>query len=240
MCMPVGAQAPSPLAFEVASIKPSEPGATGGGIRPLLGGRTYIARNVPVRLMIKLMYKITDSQISGGPDWMNAALFDIEARAPRASNIDDLHEMFKNLLAERFGLRFHNETRELPLFALTVDKSGSRMKISESNKEFEIPIQPVARGKITGERVPMPYFAWFLSQQLNQPVVDKTGLDRFYDFQLEWRPEAPVGVDAPSGDTSDAPDFFTALRQELGLKLEKQKGPVQVMMIDHLDKPSAN
>ena len=230
-------------AFEVASIKPSQPGAQRGMIRPLAGGQTYIAANVPVRLMIELMYKVTDSQISGGPAWLNTDRFDIEARAEHPSNVDELHTMFQTLLAERFGLRFHTEMRELPLFALVVDKGGPKMKLSESEQAFEIPLKPMGRGKVAGERVPMNYLAWFLAQALDRPVVDKTGLDRFYDFQLEWTQEPPKGFVAPPGEgreIPEGPDLFGALRQELGLKLESQKGSVPVMVIDHIEKPSKN
>lgn len=231
------------LAFEVASIRPSDPGAQGGIIRPLAGGQTYIANNVPVRLIIKLMYKVTDNQISGGPDWMNTDRYDIRARAERPCNSDELHEMFKTLLADRFGLRFHTETREMPLLALVVDKAGHKMKVSEREHAFEIPVKPAGRGRISGERVPMGYFAWFLAQQLNRPVADKTGLDGFYDFQFEWAPEPLAGIVVPPGPERalpDGPDLFTALRQQLGLRLENQRGPVPVMIIDHLEKPSSN
>ena len=102
----------APLAFEVASVKPSKPGERGGGIRPLPGGQTYVATNVPLRLMIKLMYKITDSQR------INTDLYDIQAKADRPSNLDDLHVMFQTRLADRFKLEFHRETRELPAFVL--------------------------------------------------------------------------------------------------------------------------
>jgi|SRR5579862_218478 len=237
------AQTAPPLAFDVASIKPSPPDARGGMIRPRPGGQSYVAANVPLWLMIKLMYKVTDSQISGGPEWMNSDRFDIEARAERPSNIDELHEMFKTLLADRFALKFHTETRELPMLALTVDKSGQKMKLSESQQPFEIPIKPAGRGKVAGERVPMSHLAWFLAQQLNRPVVDQTGLDAFYDFELEWAPEPPPGLAIPQNELRDrpeGPDLFSAVRQQLGLKLESQKGPVQVMVIDHVEKPSAN
>jgi uncharacterized protein (TIGR03435 family) len=149
---------PAPLAFDVISIKPHPPGQNrGGGIRPLPGGQSYIATGVPVKLIIKLMYRITDSQISGDPGWLENELYDIQAKAEKPSNIDQLHEMFQTLLADRFHLQFHREMRELSAYALTVDKSGPKLKLNESPQDFEIPIKPTARGKISGVRVPMPY-----------------------------------------------------------------------------------
>jgi len=227
-----------PLAFEVATVKPSKPDARGGGIKPLPGGQTYIATNVPLRLMMKLMYKITDSQIIGGPEWMNTALYDVEGKAERPSNVDQLHEMFQTLLAERFKLQFHREKRELPAFVLTVDKSGSKLKLNTSAENFDIPIKPAGRGRAAGERVPMNYFTWFLAQQLNRPVVDQTGLDRFYDFNLEWAPELPPGVNgAEPPPSADGPTIFTAIREQLGLKLESKKAPVETFVIDRVERP---
>lgn len=246
------AQSPAErLGFDVASIRLSKPGGRGGGIRPLPGGQTYVATNVPVRLIIRLMYRLADSQLVGGPAWLNTELYDIEAKTEmRGATSDQLHEMFQTLLTDRFKLRFHEETNEASRYVLTVDKAGSKMKISEAPNNFDIPIQGAGRGKIVGRRVPMPYFCWFLSQGLNAPVVDQTGLDKNYDFALEWSPElqdAAKAGPALLGNTanepapsSDGPTLFTALREQLGLKLESRKGPVQVFVIDHVERPTAN
>ena len=243
--------APAPLAFDVASIKLSKRGGRGGGIRPLQGGQTYVATNVPVRLIIRLMYRLADSQLVGGPEWLNTELYDIEGKTEmKGATSDQLHEMFQALLADRFKLKFHQETKEIVRFVLTVDKSGSRMKISEAPNNFDIPIQGAGRGKIVGQRVPIPHFCWFLSQGLNVPVVDKTGLDKNYDFTLEWSPElqdaAKAGLAVPGNAPNElpavsyGPTLFTALREQLGLKLEPQKAPVQVLVIDHAQKPTEN
>ena len=132
----------APLAFEVASVKKSEPGGRGGGIRPMQGGQTYVATNVALRLMIKLMYGITDSQIQGGPDWINNELYDVRAKAERPSNIDELHQMFQTLLADRFKLQFHRETKTLPVYELVVDKRA-KLKANEGTEAFaDFPIKP--------------------------------------------------------------------------------------------------
>lgn len=237
----------APLAFEVTSVKPSEPGANGGGIRPLPGGQTYVASNVPLRLMIKLMYKINDSQIVGGPGWMNDELYDVEGKAESPSTLDQLHEMFQTLLADRFKLQFHRETREQRAYVLTVDRGGSKLKVNSSPEPFDIPIKPEGRGKIVGTRVPMSYFCWFMSQRLNEPVLDQTGLTGFYDFTLEIVPRDEPFRDAPGGPVNpgmnqppQAEVLAVPLREQLGLKLESRKAPVDVFVIDHVERPAAN
>lgn len=234
----------APLKFEVASIKPSPPGPRDfAGIRPLAGGQTYVAHSVPLRLMIKLMYKITDDQIVGGPSWMSDQLWDVDAKAEKASNLDQLHEMFRNLLADRFQLQFHKEKRELTALVMTVDKSGSKLKTSEGTDPYDIPIKGAGRGKIAGTRVPISYFCWYIAQNMNIPVVDQTGLTGFYDFTFQLPLPPPPAPGAPETRITPSdllPDFIAALRDQLGLKLEHKKAPVEVFVIDRVDKPSEN
>jgi len=238
-------QSGTPLAFEVASVKLSKPGGRSGGIRPLPGGQTYIAQNAPVKLIMKLMFHLTDQQISGAPSWFDTEFYDVEAKAEHPSTLEQLHQMFQSLLIERFKIQFHRETRELPTYLLTVDKSGSKMKVNNSPNDFsDFPLRAAGRGKMLGERESMSHFAWSLAQQLGRPVVDKTGLDGNYDFTFEFTPE-PVGLkgaiearDAPPA--SDSPSIFVALKEQLGLKLESHKGPVEILVIDHAEKPSEN
>jgi uncharacterized protein (TIGR03435 family) len=172
-------------------------------------------------------------------------LYDVEAKAEKPSSIDQLHEMFQTLLTDRFQLKFHRETRTLAAYALTVDKAGSKMTLNPSSEPFDVPMKPVARGKIAGVHVAMTYLSWFLSEQLNRPVLDKTGLGRFYDFTLEWAPEpiGPMGPLPPGVEAlppMDGPTIFTALKEQLGLRLEAQKGQVEVFVIDHVERPKAN
>jgi len=233
------------LEFEVASIRPSKPGADGGGIKPLPGGQTYVATNIPVKVMIKLMFHLNDRQISGDPGWLETDLYDVEAKADRSHNIDELHVMFQNLLADRFRLRFHKETRMLPAYELVVDKSGAKLTENKSPEHFDIPVRPTGFGNLEATHCSMSYFSWILSQMLDRPVLDQTGLTQFYDFKLEWTPELPPGLaarpDAAANlPPTNGPDIFTALREQLGLKLESHKGPVEVMIIDHVERPSEN
>ena len=233
------------LEFEVASVKPSKPGADGGVIKPLPGGQTYVATNAPVKMMIKLMFHLNDRQISGGPGWLETDLYDVEAKADGPHTIEELHVMFQNVLIDRFKLQVHKEMRMLPAYELVVDKSGPKLRENTSPEHFDIPVRPAGFGKLEATHCSMSYFSWLLSQRLDRPVIDQTGLGRFYDFKLEWTPEPPANLGIRGGaeanlPPTNGPDIFTALREQLGLKLESRKGPVEVMVIDHVESPSEN
>jgi uncharacterized protein (TIGR03435 family) len=171
-------------------------------------------------------------QIIGGPDWIDTDRFDVEARADQPYSVDDLHVMFQNLLADRFNLKFHKEIKEGPVYALSVDKSGLKIKADGTGQALGIPIVPATGGGFSGTRVPIQYLCWWLGQQLQndgRPVIDETGLDQSYDSRDSLPPEI-----------QNLPSIFDALKQQLGLKLEAKKGPVEYFVIDHVDKPSAN
>jgi uncharacterized protein (TIGR03435 family) len=180
------------LTFEVASIKPTKPGGRGGGIKPKSAGQGYDAQGATVRLMISLMYRMPMQHVTGGPAWLDSDQWDVEARADKAHSLDDLHIMFQNLLADEFKLKFHKETREGPVYALSVDKSGSKMKVNDSPQDFEIPIGGGGNGTFTGKRVPMEYLCYWLGQRLrndDRQVIDRTGLAGNYDFTLSFMPD---------------------------------------------------
>lgn len=226
--------------FDVASIRLSQPGLRGGSIKPLPGGSGYTAQNIPVKLMISLMYKVPMRQIEGGPDWLNTDNYDIEARTDHPSNIDDLHTMFENLLADRFRLKFHKEIKEGPVYALVVDKSGLKMKIDGTGQDLKIPINYGKENEAIGTRVPMRYLCWWIGQQLrrdDRPVIDETGLKDSYDFTLRFAPEVPP--DVPK-ENLDLPSIFDGLRDQLGLRLVAKNGPVESYVIDHIERPSEN
>ena len=232
------------LTFDVATIRPSKQGDRNGGIKALPGGNGYTAQNIPVKLMISLMYRVPMRQITGGPDWLDTDRYNVEARVERSYSIDDLHIMYQNLLADRFNLKFHIETKEGPVYALMLDTPGSKMKINESLQDYKIPMNFGPEGAV-GIRVPMPYLCWWLGQQLQnsgRPVIDLTGLDKNYDFTLSFMPELPPDVSREnlSPEVRDRPSLFDALKQQLGLKLVAQKGPIDHYVIDHIDRPSDN
>jgi uncharacterized protein (TIGR03435 family) len=245
MSYSASAQAPSRLTFEVASIKLAKPGTRGGGIKALPGGQEYTAQNVPIRLIMSLMYKVPIRQITGGQGWLDTDGYDIEAKADHSYSLDDLHVMFQNLLADKFHLKFHKEIKEGPVYALMVDKSGTKLKLNEGPQDYKIPIEQGRDGVAIGTRVPMEYFCWWLGQilQLDQrPVINRTGLDKNYDFTLAFAPELPPNFpkeNLPPG-LLDRPTIFDALKQQLGLRLEATKGPVEILVIDHVERPDEN
>lgn len=240
------APTPTRLEFEVASVKPTKPGTQGGGIKPLPGGQTYVATNVPVGLMIRLMFHLNTSQISGGPGWLDTDRYDVDAKADGPHTVDELHVMFQNLLVDRFKLKFHYETKTLPAYELVVDKSGPKITENHNPENFDIPIQVREIGSVQATHCSMSYFSWVASQFLNKPVVDQTGLTGYYDFKLEFAPEIPQAVldrlqaEGRPAPTLNGPDLFTAIREQMGLRLDSHKGPVQVMVIEHVEKPSEN
>lgn len=245
-CAPAQTVKPTPM-FEVVSVKPTDPSAprTTCFMRGQPGGQTFIGRCVPLALMIKYAYKIVDSQLSGGPDWLNTTLFDFEAKTDRPATRADLEPMFQAFLADRFKLQVHTETRAMQALILTVDKTSNKMTPNTSDYEWEIPIQPVpgATPKVKGVRCPMPYLSWYIGQMQNRPVLNRTGLSGFWDFTLEFVPDRMVARTGPNGEPppgTDGPNIYTALREQLGLKLEAEKALVDVYVIDHAEKATAN
>jgi len=245
------AAAPSSLKFEVASLKPSQPNEPGPyGIRPAPGGERYLASNVTLKLMIMVAYRVKDSQVAGGPAWMNTDRYDMNAKAERPSSVEDLHLMLQDLLAERFKLQFHRQTKELPIYALTVDKGGPKLQPHEAQSAgdpwIDVKFEP-PKMMWHGTFAPMGYFAWRLSLILDRPVIDQTNLSGGYDFDVAFTPELPLDRTPPEGTLRNAapldtsgPTIFEAVRQQLGLKLERQKGPADIMVIDHAEKPVEN
>src|SRR5580700_4206522 len=177
-------EAHTPLTFEVASVKPSASGLF-GGIRPTEGGQRYVARGATVRFMIRATYHIIDDQIIGAPAWMNTERFDVEGRAARPSSLRQLQEMFQTLLADRFRLQFHRETKQLPAFALTVDKMGPKLTANDNPDEVgDVSVGP-STGKLPGmyvRKASMSYLCWHLAQfpDVGRPVLDRTDLKGYY------------------------------------------------------------
>jgi uncharacterized protein (TIGR03435 family) len=226
--------------FEVASLKPSQPGEQGGGIRPAPGGQRYVAGNMPLRQLIMVAWRVKIDQVSGGPGWIDTDRWDMNAQAERPSSIDELHVMLQNLLKERFKLQMHSETKEHPVYVLTVDKGGLKMKPHEIGTANDPWIDQPGVGKLNAKFTPMDYFAWRLSMILDRPVLDRTELKGGYDFDLSWTPDLPSGLPEGAPVDTSGPTIFAALPKQLGLKLEPQRGPVEIMVIDHAEKPAGN
>ena len=259
--------------YEVASIKPDKSGTN--MIRLMYSPGGLNATNSTVRMLINTAYGVEDNQLSGGPSWLNSEHYDIEAKMDSAT-ADALHklsedegrlarqQMLQALLADRFKLAIHRETKELPVYSLVVDKNG--LKIQEAKPGDTYPngikgpdgkggagmMMMNGRGSLTGQGVQIANLVRVLSRQLGRSVVDKTGLTGKYDFALKWTPDesqgamlrAPAGGQPGAGGApppdSSGPSIFTALQEQLGLKLESQKGPVEILVIDHVERPSEN
>jgi uncharacterized protein (TIGR03435 family) len=156
-----------------------------------------------------------------------------------------MQQKLQALLADRFQLSIHRETKEQPLYALVIGKSGS--KLQESQSKHDARHMMMGGGDFEGQGVPLEMLTAALSRQLGRPVIDHTRLKGHYDFKLEWTPEPgqsggplPPGVEGPPPADLNGPSLFTAIQEQLGLRLESQKGPVDVLVVDRVEKPSEN
>jgi bla regulator protein blaR1 len=262
LCLRLGAQS-AELKFEVASIKPNTfvDGPTEMGTQP--GGRVTII-NVPLRLLIRNAYEIQDSQLVDAPQWIAEQRFDIVAKAngeiprPVPGNPGPLQGMMRSLLAERFKLAVHRETREIPAYTLQFARSDRRLgpqlhpsrtdcaALAASGRPQASPDQKprcgvrANGGHMLAGGLPVAQLATLLSTMVDRTVVDRTGLSGAYDFELNWTPDrTPRRLDA-APSSPDNPSIFTALREQLGLKLESAKTPTEVLIIDHVERPTPN
>ena len=230
-----GARGQSPQQFEVAVIRPNPAGASAGTNFDLFeGGRLRII-NEPVKLMIRVAFQIQNSQIAGGPGWVGSDRYDIEAKTGRPEKIEpgQLSPLMQGLLSERFHLRVHRETRDLAVYALVAAKSGPKLKPKAEGEGSAMNTKGgPGRSQLTGTGVSMKLLAGYVGNRLGRIVLDKTGLSDSYDFTLDWAPEQ-----APD---SSVPSLVTALQEQLGLRIESARSPVEVLVIDSIDRPSEN
>ena len=245
MSVAVGQNNQRRLVYDVASIRPSRPSAPAGGIDPLPGGTGYKGEGVSVKVMLSVMYRVPLWQIVGGPDWLNDERFDVQAITETPYSTDDLHLMFQNLLADRFHLKLHKETKLAQAYILTIAKSGLKMTESPAAHDHNIPITNGKNNEFIGNSVRMGFFCWWLGLRLQndqRPVIDQTGLSGAYDFKLSFRPQlAPNGsMDTNNPEQDNRPSIFDALKDQLGLVLTPQKGPVETLVIDSVERPSEN
>ena len=264
------ASTPAP-SFDVASIKPNHGGT--GFFRIGASPGRFVADNGTLRFLLQYAYRVKDAQIVGAPSWIDSEHYDIEAKTDDSSAdtqrklMSDeqgaqLRLMVQSLLADRFKLALHHDTKELPIYALVVAKNGPKLHESAATSDDPPPSGPptpdgpqprhsmrmMGRGNLSINAGNLDMFADLLSHQLGLMIVNKTGLKGSYDFTLKWTPDegqgqmpgGPPPGDAPPPPDASGPTIFTALQEQLGLKLESQKGPVDTIVIDHVERPSEN
>lgn len=244
--------------FDVASVKPSHSGGLILRVTP-----DGFSGHLPVKILIMYAYNVMNFQISGGTGWIDSERYDIEAKIDEATisalkklpweeESDQRRRMMQSLLAERFKLKVSHSSKELPIYALVVAKNGPKLTKSAASPAVSGNRDPnhtmsIRSGEITATRIPMSEFAEQLARHVGRNVVDKTGLEGIYDFTLHWTPE-PQGLAAGPPDSqlpaapldSSGPSIFIALQEQLGLKLESQKGPVETLIIESVERPSEN
>jgi uncharacterized protein (TIGR03435 family) len=244
--VPPGQSAP---AFEVASVKTNTSGAAEGSLGPRPGG--YGATNVPLRIVIVRAYQLRPFQVVGGPSWIDSERFDLDARASASQSHDEVLAMLQALLAERFKLVVRRETREQPVYALVTARHdglfGPQLKRSTTECSSRTAADPTGpcrmggsftgrSGSLQGVGQPLTQLATHLGTAADRIVLDRTGLAGTFDFTLTWK-SGGFGV-SRVGAADDGPSLFTALQEQLGLELEPARGPVEVLVIDSVARPT--
>jgi uncharacterized protein (TIGR03435 family) len=253
--------------FEVASVKPAARDDLGSEINTRPGGQ-LIVTNMPLSAMIMYAWEVKRSQVSGITGWIGSQAYDVVAKPDQPRTESEIKSMLKALLADRFGLVIHRETAEQTVYALTVAKPGKTgpglVEYQQGScPDFDAtkPRAPSEPGKLPtvycgnffrgrswmkGAAVPLANLVDGLSPVVGGTVIDETGLSGKYNISLEWTPAPTASVpplsDAPNAPPpeSTGPTIFTALQEQLGLKLQSRKGLVQLLVIDHAEKPDAN
>jgi uncharacterized protein (TIGR03435 family) len=220
----------------------------------------FTAKVATINLVIALAYSVYPFQIFGAPSWVNSERYDIQAKEsdataeelrklPPERAVENQALLLQSLLADRFGLQVSRQSKELPIYALVVAMGGP--KFQQAKPDDKGPDVQLGAGQLTFRACPMATVVTVMSNVMHRTVLDRTGLKGNYGFTVQWNrnqtmsgmPREPGGgspePDAASLDSS-GPSFFTALREQAGLKLESTKGPVDVIVIDHIEKPSEN
>lgn len=240
--------------FEVASVKPTADLKSPGQIVHMAGERGYHGVNMALLQYIRVAYQVRDDQISA-PEWLGSEYIDVDAKADHSCTADELHQMLQHLLEDRFQIRLHREIKMANGYELRVEAGGPRMTEHDAADHRMLPLLN-GPGIHQGVAVAMQYLAFFLSAELGQTVVDKTGLTGHYDFQVTWGYNGPMQMaqappppgagagpgpgEMPMAAAPSGPTVFEALKKQLGLRLERAKVPVEHLVIDHIAKLSEN
>jgi len=244
----MGLLAQSAKEFDVVSVKPSAPDEDNSLMMQNLPGGSIRFVGVPLRLIIMAAYDVKAFQIFGGPDWIKTERWDVLAKADGIAGripMEQERPMIRALMVDRFGLRSHKETKEMPVYGLVVDKRGLKLAVHSAG-ERQV---GNGNGSLRVKKIGMEWLSEWLSRKLGRVVIDQTGLKEEYDFALAWSPDPeennsdytgmPPSVPRPHVETN-GPSIFTALQEQLGLRLVSQKGAVEIIVIDGVERPSAN
>jgi len=255
--------------FEVASIKAHKSAGTMEMSRLLYTPNGLSATNVTLQTLIRDVYRVQESQISGAPNWLNSEKYDVDARMEKSvadelrkldpmQSLPERQRMLQALLADRFKLTLHRETKQLPIYALAIAENGPKIQEAKPGDTYANGIKGfdgrpggpgnirMGRGMLTGQALSMADFVRALSELLGRPVLDKSGLTGKYDLALQWTPgEGELPMLSRAEGTPSGPNFappgsaiFTAIQDQLGLELESQDSRVETLVIDHVEKPA--
>lgn len=249
-------------AYEVVSVKPNKTGS--GNMQNRFTMDAYSATNISLPMLIMGAWRLkTDHQLSGLPGWASTATFDIEAKmdpdlvaaskklTPEERGVQ-LSLLMQSLLADRFGLKLHHETKEMQSYALVIAKGGTKLHEADPKNTYANGIKGpdgksmagmfmVGNGQITAQAIAISTLTNNLAFQVDRQVIDQTGLKGKYDISLRYQdPQGDGGKPQDGSEANPAPSIFTALQEQLGLKLESIKGPVDTIVVDHVEMPSEN
>lgn len=231
-CAALAQSAGAPLAFDVASVKRAEGGGPPGDIPRNMDSSPghFAMRNVPLRYALEWAYDLKDYEISG-PDWIKAdERYDIIANAPGASDAQ-MRQMLQTLLVQRFQMKLHRETKELPVYVLVPGKGTPKVKEAAADEQAGLSGGPAGANFL---HQPISRFTFMLTRRMDRPVLDLTGLKGFYDFTVDL---SGLGFNgAPPAVDTDGPSIFTAVQNDLGLKLEARKQPIEILVVDAVNK----
>jgi uncharacterized protein (TIGR03435 family) len=244
-----GQEPPAPQKFDVATIRPAQPSS--GPPFPSGGKGEFRTAGVVLKLLVMLAWDVQEAQIVGGPDWMESLRWDITAKVEdygQTMTPNNTYPALRALLQERFGLKVHRETKEGPIFALVLAKGGSKLTPSTADGPGNQLYGSVPSGHYVAKKTMVMRMFQQMAASLGRPVVDRTGLAGEFDFALNFDPASITNQGLPGirplaqaqPGQSNEPGLFTAIQEQLGLKLEESKGPVEVLIVDSVEMPEEN
>jgi uncharacterized protein (TIGR03435 family) len=223
------------LTYDVATIKPNP---CGGSKSNRASSDQILITDQTLKQLVVLAYSVQPYQVTG-PAWMESVCFDIAAKYPPGTKFSDRWLMLRSLLEDRFKLTVHRESKEMPGYALVVAKDGFKLKPSEAGEGSASGGDQGRVWTFNARKIEMSTLAYELADSLGEVVVDRTGLSGVYDFKLRWASDEMSG--SGGSEVNAAPSLFTALQETLGLRLQRQKLPVEMIVVDHIERaPTAN